>query len=122
MPVLPLRIPSPFEGEAGRGLIDQASELGLIIAAGNLPEGNEKAVADAIVRMDVAALRGDPTPGPFPRGDGRGLRGLFSRVKPISPNADLTTIALALELAKARGATRAQQLFVAGQFGAFVVY
>jgi hypothetical protein len=122
VPVLPLRIPSsPSKGEAGRGLIDQESELGLIIAAGNLPEGNEKAVADAIVRMDVAALRGDLTPGLSPRGEGR-LRSLFTRAKPIAPNPDLTTIALALDLARGRGATHVKQLFVAGQFGAFVVF
>jgi hypothetical protein len=112
VPVLPLRVPSPFEGETGWGLVAQASELGLIVAAGNLPVGNEKAVANAIVNMDVAALQGRSV----------GKSGLFSRAKPITPNADLSTMALALQLAQARGATQVKQLFAAGQFAAFVAF
>ena len=125
VPILPLRIPFPFEGEAGRGLAAQAGALGLIIAAGNLPEGNEQVVANAIVNMDVAALRGDLSPNPSPKREGRKLSGLFSRTKflnPITPTPDLNTIALALQLARAHGATRVKQLFVAGQFGAFVAF
>ena len=108
VPVLPLRVPMNCDDE----LVAHASALGLIIAAGNLPEGHAQTVADAIVNMDVAALRGQkPT-----------TRKFFSRTKSITPTPDLRTIALALQLARARGATQAKQLFVAGQFGAFVAY
>ena len=112
VPMLPLRVPANCDD----GLVGQAKSLGLIIAAGNLPEDNEKAVANAIINMDVAALRGQNSTSK------RVLGGVFSRAKPIAPTADLSTIALALQLAQARGATQVKQLFVAGQFGAFVVF
>ena len=114
VPVLPLRVPMNCDDS----LVAQAASLGLIIAAGNLPEGeaDKKAVASAIVNMDVAALCGQSNTS---KG---GLGNLFSRAKPIIPNADLRAIALALQLAQARGATQVKQLFVAGQFGAFVVF
>jgi hypothetical protein len=82
-----------------------------------LPEGNEKVVANAIVNMDVATLKGQSA-----AAGKTGLGGLFSRAKPITPNADLSTMALALQLAQARGATQVKQLFVAGQFAAFVAF
>ena len=115
VPVLPLRVPAAWTPAASFALAQHASQLGLIIAAGNLPEGQEQAVAHAITRMDTPALTGEAS-----IHSRNGLAGLFSRAKPITTTSDLTTIALALTLAKARGATHVQQLFVAGQFGAFV--
>ena len=115
--VLPLRVSGSLRPATSLTLSKHAAQLGLIIAAGNLPQGQEQAVAHAIVNMDTQALKGES---PLHEPGRGGLAGLFSRPKPITPTTDLATIALALSLAKARGATRVQQLFVAGQFGAFV--
>ena len=115
--VLPLRVAEPLSNPTTLALTQQAAQLGLIIAAGNLPPGQEQAVAHAIGNMDTRALAGESAAQGHSRS---GLAGLFSRTKSITPTLDMATIALALMLAKAKGATRVQQLFAAGQFAAFV--
>jgi AmmeMemoRadiSam system protein B len=116
--VLPLRVSGSLSAADSQALARHAAQLGLIIAAGNLPEGQEQVVAHAIASMDIRALTGETAAHGQSRG---GLAGLFSRAKPITPTPDLATIALVLTLAKARGATQVHQLFAAGQFAAFVV-
>ncbi len=113
--VLPLRVSGSLRPATSLILAKQAAQLGLIIAAGNLPQGQEQTVAHAIVNMDTRALAGET-----PAHSHSGLAGLFQRAKPITSTPDLVTIALALTLAKARGATHVHQLFAAGQFAAFV--
>ena len=107
--VLPLRVP---------GLLDVmrcaplAQHAGLIIACANLPDGHEDAACNAIVRVEAAFFDGAQIQ----------KRGLFSRrLSKPARTPDATTIALALTLAKSRGATHALLLKRAGAFAAFAL-
>ena len=108
--VLPLRVPALLDATEYAPL---AQHTGLIIACANLPANQEDAACAAIAHLDAAFF------------DGTELverRRLFQR-KSLKParTPDSTTIALALTLAKARGATHALLLKRAGAFAAFAM-
>lgn len=122
--ILPLRVPATLNNDASTRLSQHAAELGLIVAAGNLTEGEEQATMQAISRMDIGTLDSAFDSARDSTRVGRGgLGGLFSlansRAKPLTPTADLRTIALALTLARAQGASQVVPLFAAGPFATF---
>ncbi|MCS6848234.1 MAG: AmmeMemoRadiSam system protein B [Anaerolineae bacterium] len=115
---LPLRVPAG--ADLGTPAWDAAaSRFGLIIAAANLPLSHEQAACDAIERLDERFFTGEA-----PAARPGGLKGLFgagSR-RPAAPSADAAVLALAIRLAKAKGADRGRLLARQGRLAAFALY
>lgn len=115
---LPLRIPAGAD-LAAPGWDSAVKQFGLIIAAANLPQSHEQAACEAIERLDGRFFVGEASairPG--------GLKGLFgagSR-RPIASSADAAVLALAIRMAKAKGAERGQLLARRGRLAAFALY
>ncbi len=117
---LPLRVPigadvtSPDWQRAARG-------FGLIIAAANLPRLHEQAACDAVQRLDAQYFVGG---GNLARSGG--LKRLFgggSRASnPADESADAAVLALAIHMARAKGADQGQLLAREGQRAAFALY
>lgn len=115
-PVLPLRLPSGFDGTT---LARCADQLGLIIAAANLPASHEQASCDAIARLDERLFAvGEPVARPKAMS---ALLGRSAKQVMLTPSADAAVLALAIRLAQARGANRAQLLKREGRFAAFAL-
>ncbi len=115
---LPLRIPAGAD-LAAPGWDSAARQFGLIIAMANLPQSREQAACGAIERLDGRFFTGEA-----PAVRSVGLKGLFgsgSR-KPVAPSADAAVLALAIRLAKAKGAQRGQLLARQGSLAAFALY
>lgn len=114
VPAVPLRRPMHANVAA---LLASAARLGFVIAAANLPAGNEAEACDAITRMDDAFFKGAPAQ------KKRGLSALFAgKSSPIEKTADDSVLALALELAKVNGATRGMVLKQKGVYAACALY
>lgn len=113
---LPLRIPAGVD-LAASGWDAVADEFGLIIAVANLPQAHEQAACAAIERLDMRLFVTDSSDERSAR-----LRGLFGAGKPIGPSADAAVLALALRLARAKGAKHGRLLARQGQRAAFVLY
>lgn len=110
VPALPLRVPLNGDLDAIKANV---ARLGFVIAAANLPAGNETPACDAIARLDADFFTGDAQP------KKRGLSALFAaKPSPIEKTADNAALALALALAKANGATRGVLLLRKGVYAA----
>ncbi len=112
---LPLRIP-PGADLAAPGWDSAAAEFGLIIAMANLPQSHEQIACDAIERLDDRLFTGEA-----PAIRLKGLFGSGSR-KPFAPSADAAVLALAIRLARAKGAQHGQLLARRGSQAAFALY
>jgi hypothetical protein len=112
---LPLRIPAGVD-LAAPGWDVVADQLGLVIAAANLPPSRDQAVCEAVERLDDRRLTGQVRP--------TGLRGLFGKGSgvPAEPSADEAVLALAIRLARAKGANRGRLLAREGHLAAFALY
>lgn len=104
-PTLPLRVPVGYV--APPALLAHANDLGLIVAAANLPQGEEQHTLHALQHFDIAGLRGERA---------IKLPGLLGKSKTLIANSDLATLALALDLAHATGGTHLRILFAQDQF------
>lgn len=111
MPVMPVRVPERVA--FGQWVAPLASHADLLIVCANLPPDYEQPAREAIVRMDASFFDGITD---------SAKAEIFGR-KPSKPARapDVTTLALALAIAKAKGATKAQVLKIAGVFGAFAL-
>jgi hypothetical protein len=115
VPVLPLRVPMGL----GVAQLDAVADRpGVIIGVANLPEAYEQAASEAISRLDTQFFIGRGSVEKPTR-----MTALFGS-KPIQlePSPDAAVLALALHLAKARGATDAQLLKREGRRAAFAIY
>lgn len=115
---LPLRIPAGAD-LAAPGWDSAVKQFGLIIAVANLPQSREQAACNAIERLDGRFFVGEA-----PAARPGGLKGLFgagSR-RPAAPSADAAVLALAIRLAKAKGAERGRLLARQGCLAAFALY
>jgi len=112
---LPLRIPAGVD-LAAPGWDVVADQLGLVIAAANLPPSRDQAVCEAVERLDDRRLTGQVRP--------TGLRGLFGKGSgvPAELSADEAVLALAIRLARAKGANRGRLLAREGHLAAFALY
>lgn len=115
---LPLRIPAGAD-LAASGWDAVADEFGLIIAVANLPQSREHAACAAVERLDAQFFVGDP-----PAERSGGLKSLFGATerRPLAPYADAAVLALALRLARAKGAKHGRLLARQGQRAAFALY
>ncbi|MDW8351951.1 MAG: AmmeMemoRadiSam system protein B [Anaerolineae bacterium] len=115
---LPLRIPAgarPAEGNWA----PVAERFGLIIAAANLPQSQEQAACDAIARLDLRFFTGQ-APAARP-GILKGWLGAGGHTS-AAPSADASVLALAIRLAKLKGARHAKLLGRQGNLAAFALY
>lgn len=114
VPALPLRVPVNGDLDAIKA---NAARLGFVIAAANLPAGNEVPACAAIARLGAHFFTGDVQP------KKRGLSALFAaKSSPSEKTADNAVLALALALAKANGATRGVVLLRKGVYAACGLY
>ncbi|GIV83327.1 MAG: hypothetical protein KatS3mg052_0334 [Candidatus Roseilinea sp.] len=115
---LPLRIPAGAD-LAAPGWDRVVGEFGLIVAVANLPQSHEQAACEAIERLDGRFFTGEA---PAPR-SGR-FKGLFgsSSHRPMARSADAAVVALAIRLAKAKGAQHGRLLARQGSRAAFALY
>jgi len=109
-PTLPLRVPAGYV--APPMLLAHAKELGLIVAAANLPQGDEQHTLHALQNLDTSGLRSEHA---------IKLPGLLGKSKTLTPNSDLATLTLALDLAKTAGGTHLRILFAQDQFVAAAI-
>lgn len=114
VPALPLRVPVNCDIAS---VTTHSAQLGFMIAAANLPAGNESPACDAIARLDADFFGGESQP------KKRGLSSLFAgKSTPIQKSADTMTLALALAIAKANGATQGRVLLRKGAYAAAALY
>jgi len=113
--LLPLRIPAGVD-LAAPGWDAVADRLGFVIAAANLPPSRSQVVCEAIEHLDDRRLTD--------RFRFIGLRSFFGKTShaPAGPSADEAELALAIRLAKAKGADRGCLLARAGHLAAFALY
>lgn len=109
--VLPIRVPERASVAYYAPLARQ-TRIGMVIACANLPGGHEHGACEAITQLDPAFFDGDPA---------AQKRGVFRRMVKPARSPDTTTLALALTLAKARGAAQGQVLKRAGVFAAIAL-
>lgn len=110
VPALPLRMPAKTDVAA---LKANATRLGFVIAAANLPAGHEAPACDAIARLDAGFFSG------VAQSKKRGLTALFAgKSTPIEKSADNAVLALALALARVNGATHGAVLLRKGAYAA----
>jgi len=108
-PFVPLRVTAGLD-PAAPAWQAIAGWAGLLIAIADLPAGRERGILDALMRLDdraLAQVRRWPFVGPA--------------VKPFA-SADLAVLALAVRLARARGADRAATLAFSGTHAALALY
>jgi hypothetical protein len=108
-PFVPLRVTAGLD-PAALAWQAIAGWAGLLIAIADLPAGRERGILDALMRLDdraLAQVRRWPFVGPT--------------VKPFA-SADLAVLALAVRLARARGADRAATLAFSGTHAALALY
>jgi hypothetical protein len=114
VPAAPLRV--PVDGDVA-SLVANAARLGCVIAMANLPAGHEAGACDAIAQLNDGFFKDSLQP------KKRGLSSLFSgKSMPIEKTADNTVLALAIELAKATGATHGAVLKQKGVYAACALY
>jgi hypothetical protein len=114
VPVMPLRAPANGELPAVK---TTAAGFGFVIAAANLPAGHEAAACDAIAQLNDAFFAGDAQP------KKRSLSSLFGgKSTSLETTADNCVLALALQLAKANGATQGWVLLRKGVYAACALF
>jgi hypothetical protein len=114
VPALPLRVPLQCDVAAIKA---HTAQFGFVIAAANLPAGNESSACDAIARLDVDFFAGASQP------KRRGFSSLFAgKSVPLEKSADNAVFALALALAKSNCATRGAVLLHKGAYVAAALY
>lgn len=110
VPALPLRVPADVNAALMHA---NAARLGFVIAAANLPAGNEAPACEAIARLDAGLFTGETAT------KRRGLSSLFAaKQMPIERSADNAVLGLALALAKVNGATQGKVLLRKGAYAA----
>ena len=112
---LPLRIPAGLD-LAAPGWHAVADRLGLVVAAANLPTSRGQVACEAIERLDDRRLTD--------QAGFTGLRGFFGKASraPAELSADEAVLALAIRLARAKGADRGRLLAREGRLAAFALY
>lgn len=114
VPAVPLRVPANGDQSAMKASV---ASLGFVIAAANLPAGHEAEACDAIAQLNDAFFTGEPAQ------KKRGLSSLLgSRSTTMEKTADNRVLALALQLAKANGATQSKMLLRKGVYAACALY